>query len=206
VTRERIHSLTGVLPLGAYLVLHLFEASSAVGGRRAFVDGMSGVGGGSALLFESVLVLLPLAVHIGLGIAIWARPSPGVTSPHPTTAFRTIQRVTGVVVLAFLLFHLGHTFALEVEGADANALYDRLWVQLGTPLYIGVYVIGTAAVALHLANGLPAAARRFDLVKTEKAYRGVRHLSAALAILLFLATVNTLSHFVVGDSFFGGRI
>jgi len=206
VSRERVHSLTGVLPLGAYLVLHIFEASAAVDGRQAFADSMSGLGGGQALILEGLLVLLPLLVHAALGFAIWARPSKEPASTHPSPAFRNIQRVTGVLVLVFLAFHLAHTFVLEMNGADAGALYDRLRIDMGTPLHLGVYVIGTAAVALHLALGLPSAARRFGLVGTEAAQKSARVASAGLAIVLFAMSINAMSHFVVGDAFVGGDV
>ncbi len=205
MSRQRLHSLTGVVPLGAYLVLHLFEASAAVEGRHAFDDAMSGVGDAPiTLLLEGLLVLLPLVVHAALGIHLWVKP-PDTLSRHATPAFRTIQRASGLLVLVFLAFHLGHTFVLELGGAGGEAIYDGLRSNLGTPLYLGVYVIGTAAVALHLANGLPAAARRFDLIKTDGADRGVRIAAAALALVLFAASVNTMSHFAVGQAFVGGE-
>lgn len=166
---------------------------------------MLGVGDAPlTLLLEGLLVLLPLTVHVVLGIHLWARP-PEELSPHRTPAFRTIQRGSGLVVLVFLAFHLAHTFALELGGADAAAIYDRLRVDMGTPLYLGVYVIGTAAVALHFANGLPVAARRFGLLASEGAVRGARIAAGALALVLFAVTVNTMSQFVVGDAFFGGE-
>ncbi len=194
------------MPLGAYLVLHLFEATSAVEGRQAFAEGMRGVGSGTlTLVAEVTLVLVPLVVHAGLGIYLWVRPS-DEPSPYATPAMRTLQRGSGLVVLVFLALHLSHTFALELGGAEASLLYDRLRVDMGTPLYLGVYVIGTAAVALHLANGLPAAARRFGVVKTEGAARGMRIAAGALAFVLFAATVNTMSQFVVGDAFVGGEV
>jgi succinate dehydrogenase/fumarate reductase cytochrome b subunit len=185
-------------------VLHVFEATSAIGGRHAFEGSMLGVGDAPiTLLLEGLLVLLPLLVHIVLGLHLWARP-PEEPSPHATPALRTIQRGSGLVVLVFLAFHLAHTFVLELGGADAGLIYDRLRVDMGTPLYLGVYVIGTAAVALHLANGLPAAARRFGLLGSKGAARNARIAAGAFALVLFLVTVNTMSHFVVGDAFFGG--
>jgi succinate dehydrogenase / fumarate reductase cytochrome b subunit len=191
------------LPLGAYLVLHLVVASSATGGRRAFADGMVGLGGGGvALWLEVLLVFIPLVVHVVLGISLWIRPGADSTSPQPSAGFRTLQRATGVAVLVFLAFHLDHTFVVGL-GGDANLVYDRLRADMGTPLYLGVYVIGTAAVTLHLATGLPAAARRFSLARSDAAFKGTRIAAGALAVILFALTINTMSHFATGTAFVG---
>jgi succinate dehydrogenase/fumarate reductase cytochrome b subunit len=191
------------LPLGAYLVLHLVVTSSATGGRRAFVDGMVGLGTGVPLLLEVFLVFIPLVTHIVLGISMWARPGEEAASPQPSAGFRTLQRATGIAVLVFLAFHLGHTFVLGLGGADGYVIYDRLRADMGTPLYLGVYVVGTAAVALHLATGLPAAARRFRVVRSDATMRTARIASAAVAVVLFALAINTMGHFAVGVAFVG---
>jgi succinate dehydrogenase/fumarate reductase cytochrome b subunit (b558 family) len=203
VTRKRLHSLTGVVPLLGYLLLHAFEASSAARGRDAFVASMRGVGGGSALVLEGIFVLLPLLVHVGLGLSLWVRPAEDADVSYDTEHHRTIQRVSGLLVLAFLAVHASHTLALEFGGADAVQLYEVLRTDLGKPLYLGVYVVGTAALALHLANGLPLAMRRFGLARRPAAQRNAKVAASILSLVLFVATVNTMSHFVVGDAFFG---
>ncbi|RLB54194.1 MAG: hypothetical protein DRJ42_09825 [Deltaproteobacteria bacterium] len=207
MTRERIHSFTGVFPLSAYLLLHVYETSSAASGRAAFIDGLHG----RVLALEVLLVLLPLVVHALLGLSLWARPSSPPSSPDPaaalrpyqSAAFRTIQRVTGVVVLAFLILHLGHTLALGAAGLGPGAIYDRLRADLGTPLYLGTYVTGIAAMSVHLGTGLPAAVRRFGFAASDTAFLRARMIAGAVALIVFAVSINSLGHFAVGASFFG---
>ncbi|MBW2462060.1 MAG: hypothetical protein JRH11_10475 [Deltaproteobacteria bacterium] len=201
-----MHSFTGVFPLSAYLLLHVYETSSAASGRAAFIDGLHG----RVLALEALLVLLPLVVHALLGLSLWARPSSppssnpaAAPSPYQSDAFRTIQRVTGVVVLAFLTLHLAHTFALGAAGLGQGAVYDGLRADLGTPLYLGTYVIGIAAMSLHLGNGLPIAARRFGLAASGPGFLRARVIAGAVALIVFVVAINSLGHFAVGASFFG---
>lgn len=204
MTRERIHSVTGVFPLSAYLLLHVYETSAVASGRDAFVAGLHD----RVLVLAVLFVLLPLAVHALLGVSLWLRPAPGgpgaaLASPS-SLPLRALQRVSGVLVLGFLVLHLGHTFALGAAGLEGAAIYGRLRADLGTPLYLGAYVVGIAAMSLHLAIGLPAAARRFGLARSAVAFSRARWMAAALAVLLFAVSVNTLSHFVVGAAILGG--
>ena len=70
---HRLHSLFGVVPLGAFLVLHLFAMLRALWGREAFEAVLFGPSR-LRLVFEVVLLGLPLLLHVAVGIVLVARP------------------------------------------------------------------------------------------------------------------------------------
>jgi succinate dehydrogenase / fumarate reductase cytochrome b subunit len=205
-TLRRVHSLSGVVPLAGYLVLHIGETAESRGGRRAVARALSGASGELAgLVVEALLVLLPLAVHVALGAWIaWTDRRSTDAWPHPSVAMRAVQRATGFVALVFLAVHLSHTYVLELEGMDGAAIYDVLRRDLGTPLYLGVYALGLACVCAHFAIGMPAALRRFEIVRTTASHRNLRIVGAVVGAVLFLVVLNTTSHFAVGRAFVGG--
>jgi len=203
---RKLHALTGLVPLAGYLCFHLWETASATSGRQAFVGSVTGAGGGSAALWlETLLVLLPLGAHAGMGIAMAARDRRG-TDPgsHPSRGLRNLQRATGVAALAFVLLHLGHTWWLKVGGGDGALIYDQLRSDAGRPVYLVAYVLGLTCVFFHLAQGVPAAARTLGFVRTDAGHRGLRVLGAVAGLVLWLAALNTLSHFAVGRALGGG--
>lgn len=202
--RRRVLSLTGVLPLGAYVLFHLVETGAAGGGRRAFADRLTGDEGGViALVLETVLVLVPLAVHAILGLWFVARGQSSDPAGYGSPALRAWQRGTGVLLVAFLLFHLGDTWLAKLGGMDGSALYDHLRSTAGRPLYLVVYVVGITCLAFHLALGLGAFAVTWGIARTDGARRAARGLGALLAAAVWLVSLNTLSHFAVGQPLLG---
>lgn len=203
--RQRVLSLTGVLPLTVYVIFHLFETGAATGGRGAFADRLSGSGGGVlAVTLEIVLVLVPLGVHAALGIVATVRDRSPEPDGYRSSGLRIVQRGTGLGLLAFLVFHLGHSWVAKLGGADGSALYDRLRDSIGTPVYVLCYVFGVTCVAFHLALGIGAFASRWGLVHSEGGRRVARGVGVLLGVAVWIAWLNTLSHFAVGRAFLGG--
>lgn len=203
--RRRLLSLTGVLPLGAYVLFHLVETSAAGGGRRAFADRLTGDEGGVlALVLETVLILVPLALHGGLGLWFIARGRSKDPGGYGSPALRAWQGGTGILLAAFLLFHLGDTWLAKVGGVDGSALYDHLRGTAGRPLYLVVYVVGITCLAFHLALGLGAFAVTWGIARTDGSRRVARRMGALLGAAVWLVSLNTLSHFAVGQPLLGG--
>lgn len=64
----RLHSLTGVVPLGGFLLEHLWTNASATAGRTAFNEAVGQLQRLPGLLFLEVFgILLPLTFHAFYG-------------------------------------------------------------------------------------------------------------------------------------------
>jgi succinate dehydrogenase / fumarate reductase cytochrome b subunit len=159
---RRAFSLSGVVPLGAFLLVHVAVVASALGGIRSLAATEDGVGRLPALgLLEVVFVYVPLMVHGSIGAWLAASRTPAASpSPYPR-AIASAMRWTGVALLVFLVLHIlelrlrgGHAARLD-GGSDAAALVaDLSSTWRGVPWWGLAYLTGTACVAFHFAVGL----------------------------------------------------
>jgi succinate dehydrogenase / fumarate reductase cytochrome b subunit len=158
-----------------------------------------------AIVLETVLVLLPLGFHAVVGLLIAARegrdPAPRA---YGTVGLAITQRLTGVIILCFLVFHLAHTWFDKLSGAHAGSLYDTLWAEAGTPLYLFVYVVGLTALSVHLAQGLFSFVVTWGVATTAKGQRTARVVTAVFGLLVWIVALNTVSHFAVGRALLWG--
>lgn len=74
------------------------------------------------------------------------------------------MRIGGVLLLAFVVFHLLHlTFGYFVNGFRAGHVYGNVLIGLHSPWVAGIYVAAAALLGLHLFHGLWAAVRSLGL-------------------------------------------
>jgi succinate dehydrogenase / fumarate reductase cytochrome b subunit len=112
---RKLHSLTGIIPIGVFLIEHLLTNSRAFhwfgifnGGRDDFNKAVHGLHELPYLLALEVFgIFLPLAFHAlyGIKIALSAEPN---TRAYPYMANRryTLQRITGYIAFVFIVVHL----------------------------------------------------------------------------------------------------
>jgi succinate dehydrogenase/fumarate reductase cytochrome b subunit len=187
LTDRRAASASGLI-LAAYLVAHLLELTSSLGGRDAFVGRLGAI----VPPWLRGALLLPLGLHA----ALYLRRAEG-SGRHLDEGVRRLQRLAGLVTLAFLVVHIGQAYVPALlEGQEA--VYDRLVHALSLPAFAGVYVVGLAAASLHLAQGLEAVACAQPAPRVLIA----RALGVTLALLVFLLGVDVLSHFTAGRALF----
>lgn len=161
---RRLHSLTGIIPVGGFMLFHLFENSSALrGGPEAFNEVVKSINSMPALLFlEIVGIFLPLYFHAiyGIYIAMDSRHNVKEYSYGRNWAFFW-QRITGIITLFFVTFHIWQFRFQKALGAydtgTANAGLPDFHVvakALSNNLTMAFYIIGTVAAAYHLSNGI----------------------------------------------------
>src|SRR5215831_1301959 len=104
---RRLHSLSGIVPVGGFLAFHLYENYTAIRGADAYnamtrrLQELP-----FSLAMEIFLIALPLLFHGIYGLFITATARPNILSnPYLRNGMYLIQRVTGVIVFAFILFH-----------------------------------------------------------------------------------------------------
>jgi succinate dehydrogenase / fumarate reductase cytochrome b subunit len=214
---ERLFSLTGVVPLGAFLVVHVVANARALRGEEAFVSTVRTFGRIPALaLVEALFVYLPLAVHALLGLRmIVARRPMSRPRPYPRGVFFAM-RVTGVLVLAFLAMHLPELrFRTPGVRPGGPELLTALTSDLsstshGVPWRSVLYLAAGGCVAFHFAAGLwgyLASLPRSVWQGSDRRARGLRRGAAwaagVLAALLWLALADVVVFHATGRVLIG---
>lgn len=207
---SRLHSVSGILPLGAFLILHLWINARAIKGEIRYdevVRRLQAIPG--LLVFEVWFIGLPLLFHAGYGIwTMRARAPVRRRSPYAAPWAVPLQRATGLVTLAFVSYHLASVRIPVLLGSIAPSdLYSVLTDTLGATTSFGVpvsavlYLIGLAAVSYHLAAGLMGFCFTWGLAVTERRSRIARFVSTATGITLFLLGARTIVYFATGSAF-----
>lgn len=195
---RRLHSLCGVLPIGVFLVVHLWTNLQAVRGRGAFRRAVGDIQSVPGLaVVELVAILLPLAFHAFYGLVIAAQARYNVRRyGYAGNWLFVLQRATGLVAFVFLMVHLGQFRVAKLVGSLRwEAFYDRLALLLGSPGMFAVYLVGVTASVFHFTNGLWTAGQTWGLAASERARRRTGLAFALLGVALWLVGVDTLLHF-----------
>jgi succinate dehydrogenase/fumarate reductase cytochrome b subunit (b558 family) len=203
---RRAHAVTGVVPLGAFLVEHLLVNAGALGGQRRF-DRWTGLTRESGIVtaLEVVFVLLPLAYHAlyGAALALRAKPSAEL-DPMRSRRLAITMRAAGVVTLVFVLAHLWeyrikHAFFGLAPASIYTLLAERMSTTWGGVPWIALgYVAGIAATTFHFAYGLLAARELFGGGESAAGRRRAVIMSSILGGALFLAGATTVIALATG--------
>lgn len=199
---RKLHSFTGLLPLGAYLLFHAYEQFAARGGR---VEAVARLDRTTSAPLEVLCVLLPLLVHAALGVrlarlrrvqALAASVEVDASFPYASANFRSLQLWSGVLSAAFLVWHVAGVWVPRVVAERPAAGYGAMVDHAATVTRAALYVLGTSAVCVHFGQGLSAVFLRYQILSISP--RAVRVACTVLALLLWLTFVDELSAYVAG--------
>ena len=71
---RRLHSLTGIVPIGAFLIEHIISNFETVNGPLAYAQQVKFLNSLPLVrVLEWVFIFIPLAFHAGYGVFIWLR-------------------------------------------------------------------------------------------------------------------------------------
>ena len=207
---RKLFSLTGVVPVGTFVLFHLWENAKALQGREAYLKTVHDI---DTLPFitvlEVVLILAPLLFHavLGLKFVLDARYNVGTYGYSRNWMF-VLQRVTGVAALGFIGYHLYELRWQKLLGAmDGAGFYDALCRNLSStfgpvPLIALVYLLGIGAVAFHFANGLWGFLFSWGLTPTRRSQRTAGTVLGVVGLLVFVLGANTTIYFATGSKLF----
>lgn len=197
---RRLHSLTGVAPVGVFLVEHLYTNASAVQGRAAFDHAVGQIQRMPALwALETFGIALPIAFHALYGLVIAAQGGANVGKySYARNWLYLLQRVSGVAALAFMGLHLWQYRVAKYLGRlPTHEFYAQLSSDLNTPWIFAAYVLGLSASVFHLANGLWSFGNTWGLTVTPKALRRSGWIAGVFGVVLWVLGMNTVLHFSV---------
>ena len=205
---RRLHSLSGVFPVGVFVVLHFMINAKALQGRQVFDETVSRLTATPYLLVLEVFgIWLPLSFHALYGIKLGFEGRPNVGRyPYSRNWAYTLQRLTGLLAFAFIAYHLWQ-FRIQVllGRIDQTDLFPELCARLsattagGIPLYAIVYLVGIAAAVFHLTNGLYGFCFSWGITLSRRATRLASAAFGVVGLCLFVLGANTVIYFATGS-------
>lgn len=155
---RKIHSLLGVIPLGAFFVEHMMTNFAAVeGGAAGFTDSVLWLNSLPLVFFLELFgIWLPLLYHGVYGLYIAYQSKPNLNRYNIERNWRyTLQRITGIITFVFIVWHL---FQTRVQVAVGNVEHEELGGVMHDivtqPLMLTLYAIAIVAACFHFANGI----------------------------------------------------
>ena len=196
---RRLHSLTGIVPVGAFLFEHiLISNSTAISGPEAYARQVSFLANlPLVFLLELFGIWLPIAFHALYGFYIWYRGD-GNTIAYPWSGnwMYTVQRWTGGIAFAYILWH---TWTMRFTGVDLHAHPEISFGKVQgevfqTPFFL-FHVAGLIAASWHFAYGIWLFCAKWGIVSGERARRRFLLLCLGLFFVLTGAGLASLTSF-----------
>ena len=197
---RRLHSLSGIVPVGTFLVEHFISNAFATNGPQAYVNQVKFLTGlPFAVWLEVFGIYIPIAFHALYGIWIWWRGESNVTDyPWLGNWMYTAQRWTGLVAFAYIIYH---TYTMRFTGAhlfvNPGAAFGKVQLELaeGWPVY--AYVVGIVAASWHFAYGIWLFCAKWGIIMGGKARKRLGVVCLAIGILFAAVGLYTLRAFLV---------
>jgi succinate dehydrogenase / fumarate reductase cytochrome b subunit len=154
---RRLHSLLGVIPVGFFLVEHLYTNFAMTRGIHEFIEQVEWIWSLPFLpLLEVVFIYIPLLYHgiYGVYIAFQAKNNVSQYGTFRNIMFM-LQRVTGIITLVYVVWHVWQTrVQLFIYDFTSAELADHTAQILQNPVTLTLYIIGLLAAVFHFSNGM----------------------------------------------------
>jgi succinate dehydrogenase / fumarate reductase, cytochrome b subunit len=212
VFKKIVMAVSGII-LVLYLIAHMIGNLKAFSGRDEFnhysewlrTIGNPALPGATALWIIRIVLLAAVVAHIWAAVSLWrqakrARPQRYVTKKAVAQSYASrTMRWGGVIIAAFVIWHLlDLTWGTVNSQGDASP-YDRLVASFSNPVSTAFYAIAVILVGMHLRHGIWSATQTLGQSNRR---REVTVNYAATAI----ATVITLGFLLVPFSVLFGLI
>ncbi len=209
---RRLHSLTGLMPVGVFLVMHLSTNVTVLAPGPAGAEFQRSVErirllGPLLVPVEIVGIFLPLLFHSLLGFQIIFTSAPNAQQYRYGSNIRyTLQRATGIIAFVFIFYHVWqmHWFG-GWAGGGSFRLYDELGGALAATTTAAaiqaawwiapIYAIGVVSAVYHLANGIWTSLITWGITIRPRSQQVAGYVCAAFGVLLSLVGLGALSGF-----------
>jgi succinate dehydrogenase / fumarate reductase cytochrome b subunit len=194
---RRLHSLTGVLPIGAFLVEHFFTNSFAMFGPATYNSKVEFFMGLPYILcIEIAFIWLPIMYHglYGCYIVYTGEVNLGRYG-FPRNWMYFLQRVTGIIALGFILYHV---YATRISGliSGQHVSFEGVHRSLENPLILAFYIIGIISASYHLGNGIFGFLITWGIAIGEKTQKAVSLFCGAVSAGMAVFGLAALSYFI----------
>jgi succinate dehydrogenase / fumarate reductase cytochrome b subunit len=192
---RRLHSLSGTVAVGAFLVEHFASNAFATNGPKAYADQVKFLTGLPFVEWlEWGFIYIPLLFHALYGFWIWYQGESNVGS----YAWRgnwgyTLQRWTGGIAFFYILWHVItiRYMGTHLLHGGSDYAFAKVAAEMAVGWKVAFYAVGITTASWHFAYGLFLFCAKWGIVTGEKGQE--RFLAFCFAIFVVFVAVGLYS-------------
>ena len=192
---RKLHSLTGIVPIGAFLIEHIVSNFETIHGPLAYAKQVLFLNTLPLVrVLEWTLIFIPLTYHAlyGVYIAIRGRNNVNVY-PWAGNWMYLSQRVTGLIALFYIVYHVWtQRFSGVSLPEHPGAAFAKDQHELANPWVLSVYVIAMVATTWHFAYGTWLFAAKWGITPGDRARKRFAYVCAVVGIVLCLMGLTSI--------------
>jgi succinate dehydrogenase / fumarate reductase, cytochrome b subunit len=196
---RKLHSLSGIVPIGAFLVEHLISNFEALKGPAAYAHQVQFLNSLPLVrVLEWGFIFLPLLFHGLYGVYIWVRgKSNAIYYPWAGNWMYVMQRWTGGIALLYIAQHVWRQrFSGVSLPENPGFAFHKVQVELSNPWMLAVYIIAMIATCWHFSYGVWLFAAKWGITPGDKARRRFGFVCAAGGVILTVIGLASIYAFV----------
>jgi succinate dehydrogenase / fumarate reductase cytochrome b subunit len=196
---RKLHSLLGIIPIGAFLVEHIVSNFEALKGPAAYAAQVRFLNGLPLVrVLEWTFIFLPLLYHGLYGVYIWIQGKSNVVYyPWAGNWMYTAQRWTGIIALLYIIQHVARQRFMGVSLPEhPGASFAKVQHELANPWMLAVYVIAMIAICWHFAYGIWLFAAKWGITPGETARKRFGYVCAAIGVVLAVMGLASIWAFI----------
>ncbi|HEY1270692.1 MAG TPA: succinate dehydrogenase [Terriglobales bacterium] len=196
---RRLHSLSGIVPVGAFLIEHFISNAFATKGPAAYTKQVELLTSFPFVVgLELFGIWLPILYHALYGFYIWYRGD-GNVGEYPWTGnwLYVAQRWTGALAFVYMVYHTWH---LRFTGVhlltNPAASFAKVQAEFQNPWIVAFYVAGITAASWHFAYGIWLFAAKWGITTGDRARRRFGFVCLAIALAFIAVGLSSAYSFL----------
>lgn len=193
---RKLHSLSGIIPIGVFMTVHLFVNYTATWG----IDSYNKAAGFMVNLpfkyfLELFVIFLPLLFHALYGVVIARQTKNNVNEYRYFRNWKFyLQRITGLIAFIFIIWHVWET-KVQVEFSGAEADYQLMANIVDNGLSLTLYIIGIVSCIYHFVNGIWTFLITWGITVSSHSQKITQYISFGLFIALTFIGIRAILAF-----------
>jgi succinate dehydrogenase / fumarate reductase, cytochrome b subunit len=199
---RKLHSLSGIIPIGAFLVEHILSNFEALKGPAAYAAQVKFLNSLPLVrVLEWGFIFLPLAFHALYGVYIALRGKSNVIYyPWAGNWMYMTQRWTGYIAFIYIIQHLIRQRFTGVSLPEhPGASFAKVQHELQNPWMLAFYIIAMIAVCWHFSYGIWLFCAKWGITPGNVARKRFGYVCAVVGILLCVLGLASIYAFVGPD-------
>jgi succinate dehydrogenase / fumarate reductase cytochrome b subunit len=187
---RKLHSLSGIIPVGAYMADHIWENSYSLVGSSNYNEASHALQTVPwRLPLEICIIWLPILYHSLYGFYVWYRGKTNVSAyPWVGNWMFSTQRWTGLIAFLFIGWHV----YTERLGSGGLSTYNSVNADLQNVWFFSFFLLGVTACCVHFGVGIWNFLCKWGLAATVRSQRAAGYLGVGVAAVLIFMSVTIL--------------